>query len=298
MLRSRGRGPRRRRVTRSVGSADASVPYRVWIRDGLGDGARGGAAAERPGDARAAVPGMALEPIPAVPSPQPGVTVQRVRRRGGPRRIPGRAGRRWRRAGRGRHGCYRTHSSRMLPSACSRRPSTARPAGTASTVRTGTTVGVYNVNALPWARRRGVGTAATWAARRRRPGRRLRARGAAEQRDGARDLRGDGVPDRRALPGVRAGRGYHVMRPDRNSSVIETIARREERASAGARRRPPPACRLTTSVGAALPLSSSDRRSSPGSRPAARRPPRSRGPRRPRPRWPGGPSCSPCPRGR
>ena len=142
---------------------DASVPFRVWIREELGD--KLAAVPLRHGLMRLErlYPGMALDPA------------RRSRRR---RRVSTSTGsstrRTWRTTGRSwsraaprrtwwpassRRRFSRTHDFGLFAAALD-----ARPAGTALTVRTGTTVGVYNVNTLAWARRRGVGTAVTGAA--------------------------------------------------------------------------------------------------------------------------------------
>ena len=143
--------------------ATASVPYRVWIREGLGvevttvQPRHGLAMRER------LFPGMALRPIPTAPSPQPGVAVHRVGDTADLAEYRGVLV---------ADGAAPDMVARLLPESLLADPALAlftasldaRPAGTALALRTGSTVGVYNVSTLPWARRRGVGTAATWAA--------------------------------------------------------------------------------------------------------------------------------------
>lgn len=146
--------------------AGASVPYRVWIREGLGDSLA--AVPPRHGLVRLErlFPGMALHPIPMVPmvpSPPPGVAVRRVVDAADLAAYRGVlvAG-----------GAGQDVVDRLLPESFLQDADVGlvaayldeRPAGTSLSIRTGTTVGVYNVNTLPWARRRGVGTAATWGA--------------------------------------------------------------------------------------------------------------------------------------
>lgn len=150
-------------VHTAIGWAAArSVPYRVWIADALvadlGDVplAHGLQVADRP------YPGMVLHPIPDPPAPSAGVTVDIVAPPDLERflRVAIEAG-------------MPADAARQLFS-----PSfTADPdvelfvasldgrlAGTSLAIRTGDVSGVYAVGTLPAARRRGVGTALTWAA--------------------------------------------------------------------------------------------------------------------------------------
>ena len=140
--------------------ATASVPYRVWVREGMGEELA--TVPPRHGLARLErlFPGMVLRPIPAAPSPPPGVAVHRVVDTPGLAEYRGVlvAG-----------GAAPQFVARLLPQSLLGDPDITlftatldgRPAGTALTIKTGSTVGVYNVATLPWARRRGVGTAAT-----------------------------------------------------------------------------------------------------------------------------------------
>jgi GNAT superfamily N-acetyltransferase len=139
----------------------ADVPYRVRI-----DAARAPRAVDECialGLERATdrMPGMVMEPVPAPPEPSAGVTVHRVDEgtyagflelvvaTGFPAE--------WARA--------------SFPSSLVRDPDNAmfvgrldgRPAATSLAVRTGDVTGVYAVGTLDDARRRGLGTAVTWA---------------------------------------------------------------------------------------------------------------------------------------
>lgn len=107
------------------------------------------------------MPGMVMRPIPAPPAPPPAVTVRIVDRRLYPDYI-------------------RLHVETGLPAEWAeevfpyRVDDTdaammlgfldGRPAGTSLVIRTGESAGIYGVNTAEWARRRGVGTAVTWAA--------------------------------------------------------------------------------------------------------------------------------------
>jgi ribosomal protein S18 acetylase RimI-like enzyme len=107
-------------------------------------------------------PGMVLSPIPDIPAPQEGVAVERVDETridefrgvfvadGGTRDL-----------------AERLFSDRFLVDA-DVTPFVGylegRPVGYSLALRSAGTIGVYNVGTLPEARRRGVGTALTWAA--------------------------------------------------------------------------------------------------------------------------------------
>ena len=108
------------------------------------------------------MPGMVMRPIPVPPAAPPAVTVRIVDQRLYPDYI-------------------RIHVETGLPAEWAAEvfpvyqlddTDTAmilgfldgRPAGTSLVIRTGESAGVYAVNTVEWARRRGVGTAVTWAA--------------------------------------------------------------------------------------------------------------------------------------
>jgi GNAT superfamily N-acetyltransferase len=142
--------------------ADRGVPHRVWMADSLVPAlghvplAHGFHAEDRP------YPGMVLHPVPEPPSPAAGVIVETVAPSDLERflQVSIEAG-------------MPPDPARILFS-----PSFAadpdvrlfigsldgRPVGTAVAIRTGDVSGVYAVGTLPAARRRGVGTALTWAA--------------------------------------------------------------------------------------------------------------------------------------
>ena len=142
--------------------AARGLPHRVWIEDSLAPDlghvplAHGLQLGDRP------YPGMVLHPIPALPVPAAGVTVEAV-------------------APSGLERFLRVSIETGMPPAAARQlfsPSFAadpdvqliigslegRPVGTAVAIRTGDVSGVYAVGTLPAARRRGVGSALTWAA--------------------------------------------------------------------------------------------------------------------------------------
>ena len=139
------------------------LPYRVFIgaaQDGrLGDVPR--SRGLRPDGAL--YPGMAIEAPDAVPSRAAGVEVRAVASAADLDQHVGLLV---------EQGVERTVAARLLPPAFAAdadvRMFTAflegRPVGTSVAIRTGEVAGVYGVATLPEARRRGVGTAATWAA--------------------------------------------------------------------------------------------------------------------------------------
>ena len=139
------------------------LPFRVWIRKELALSLS--AVTHRLGlvkDERS-YPGMVLEPIPDPPRPPPGVALRDVvdeqaldEHRG--ILVAG--------------GADASVVRRLLPETFLSDPEVAmvtvlldgQPVGYSLAIRSGEVAGVYNVGTLPSARRRGVGTAATWAA--------------------------------------------------------------------------------------------------------------------------------------
>jgi len=143
--------------------AGAPVPFRIWIRIGLP-----AELADVPPDHGLVLhprpyPGMALQPIPLPPPPGSGVEV---------RRVVDPADLAEHHAVLVAGGATVDDVERLLPATMLADPDVAlltasldgRPAGTALAIRSGATIGVYNVGTLAAARRRGVGTSATWAA--------------------------------------------------------------------------------------------------------------------------------------
>jgi N-acetylglutamate synthase len=142
--------------------AARGVPHRVWIADSLVPGlghvplAHGFHVGDRP------YPGMVLHPIPELPAPAAGVTVEAVAPSGLERFL------------------RVSIESGMPPAAAGElfSPSFAadpdvqlcigsldgRPVGTSVAIRTGDVSGVYAVGTLSAARRHGVGSALTWSA--------------------------------------------------------------------------------------------------------------------------------------
>ncbi len=139
------------------------VPYRVWIREELASGLAAvpiGLGLEREAWL---FPGMVLRSGPQPPPPAPGVTV---------RSVEGRQALEEHRELHISKGMSAESAMRMFPASLVADPDVrlftahldGRPAGTSLAIRTADAAGVYNVGTLPDARRRGVGTAATWAA--------------------------------------------------------------------------------------------------------------------------------------
>ncbi len=135
------------------------VPYRVWIAESIVD--QLGEVAEKAGLRRDAVafPNMVLHPVPDPPRSAPGVTVARV---DGAEFVDTSV-----ELGLGRELAEAIYSPgfggdpdvRMFVGRLD-----GRRAGYSVAIRSGDVSGVYNVGVAPAARRRGVGTAVTWAA--------------------------------------------------------------------------------------------------------------------------------------
>jgi GNAT superfamily N-acetyltransferase len=141
----------------------AELPFRVWIGEELADPLV--AVPRRHGliEERRRYPGMVLEPIPEPPEAPAGVSVREVVDPVGLERHRGVLA---------AAGADASVARRLLPDSLLSDPDVAlvtaeldgRPVGTALAIRSGETSGVYNVATLASARRRGVGTAATWGA--------------------------------------------------------------------------------------------------------------------------------------
>ena len=134
-------------------------PYRAWIDEMLPPGLAAVAAAAGLQRDEAPYPGMVMHPIPEPPLPAPDLTVVAVAERDRDEHVQVRIGSGW----------PRDVAERLLSSSFTADPDVrlftvgleGRPAGASLAIRT---AGVYAVGTLEAARRRGVGTAATWAA--------------------------------------------------------------------------------------------------------------------------------------
>ncbi len=139
------------------------VPYRVWIRESLRTELREALLRSGLEQENWLLPGMVLQPAPESPAPAAGVAVRPVE---GPRALEEHLGVLV------RGGMPAELASRMYPASFASDPDVrlftaylaGGPIGTSLALRTGEVSGVYAVGTLPEARRRGIGTAATWAA--------------------------------------------------------------------------------------------------------------------------------------
>jgi len=139
------------------------VPYHLWVRESIW--AVVARLADRRGQEAAAwrVPHMILEPIPDSPAPAAGVSVRVVADHASSEAF---------RDVLAATGVPPGVAAMLMPDAllatADARAFVAEldgsPAGTALAIRTGDVAGVYAVGTVASARRRGVGTAATWAA--------------------------------------------------------------------------------------------------------------------------------------
>lgn len=143
--------------------ASSRLPFRVWIREELAPELIAVPAERGLLEATRRYPGMALHPVPEPPPLPPGVTIRPVVEQ------PDLDEHR---------GVLIADSAppeavaQLLPASFLSDPDVAlfnayldaQPVGTALAIRSGDASGVYNVATRPSARRRGVGTAATWAA--------------------------------------------------------------------------------------------------------------------------------------
>lgn len=138
------------------------LPYRVWIDEERAPGLAGVALVRGLEPDPVPYPGMVLHPVPEPPAPSSGVTVTPVTR-----------------ASLSEHHGVRVEAGlpldlvrQLFPPSFAADPNVrlftarleGRPVGGAVAIRSGDVSGVYAVGTLPAARRRGVGTAATWAA--------------------------------------------------------------------------------------------------------------------------------------
>lgn len=138
-----------------------SLPYRIWIDEerapGLADVVLARGLEREP----APYPGMVLYPTPESPAPSPGVTIVPVTRANLPEHLKVRveSGIPVELAGRLFSASFVADQDVRLFTA----RLNGQPVGAAVAIRTADVAGVYAVGTLPSARRRGVGTAATWA---------------------------------------------------------------------------------------------------------------------------------------
>jgi len=143
--------------------AGLDVPHRLWVHEELDD--QVGAVALGRGMTQIAWldPQMVLQPIPDLPPSGPGVTIREVSDRASTdefRRLLVEGG------------LSTDDAARLFSDSFTADPDVRlvmaylddRPVGTSIAIRTGEVSGVYAVGTQPAARRRGVGTAATWAA--------------------------------------------------------------------------------------------------------------------------------------
>lgn len=141
--------------------AKRDVPYRVWIDEVRAPGLADVTLASGLEREAQPYPGMVLHPIPAPPSPAPGVVVVPVSETGLDEHLAVRVA----------DGMPAHLAERFFSASFAADPDVAfftvwldgRPVGASLAIRSGSIGGVYAVGTLPDARRRGVGTAATWA---------------------------------------------------------------------------------------------------------------------------------------
>jgi GNAT superfamily N-acetyltransferase len=135
------------------------VPYRVWIAENLVPALGGVALAEGLTRDDTLYPGMVLHPVPESPSPAQGVAVERAHRAAFLEAAIG-------------NGDRPEVATRLFTSSFAEDPDVAlfvgyldgRLVGTSIALRTGDISGIYAVGTHESGRRRGVGTALTWAA--------------------------------------------------------------------------------------------------------------------------------------
>jgi len=138
------------------------LPYRVWMDDKVAPSLRDVAIALGLERDPWVLPGMVLCPPTEAPPNAPAVTVERVTETGLAAWL----------AVLTDGGLTQDLADRLFPRSFAADPDirlfvallNGRPVGTSIAIRTGDVSGVYGVGTLPGARRRGVGTAAAWAA--------------------------------------------------------------------------------------------------------------------------------------
>jgi GNAT superfamily N-acetyltransferase len=151
-------------VTAALGwVAERDVPYRLWIHEELADGHTQTVREQGMEQHAWLVPQMVLEQPPELPVSAPGVTVRSV--------SDGRSLNEFRQVS-VEDGTSEYVARRLFSDAIAADPDVqlvvasldGRAVGTSLAIRTDEVAGVYAVATLADARRRGVGTAATWAA--------------------------------------------------------------------------------------------------------------------------------------
>jgi ribosomal protein S18 acetylase RimI-like enzyme len=137
------------------------VPYRLWIAEGTADELGAVAAEFRLERDSVSYPNMVLDPVPEPPRPAEDVVAGPVGTAGLEDFLDVSV----------ELGLSRELAERVFSSGFVADPDVqlftgwleGRPAGTSLAIRSGGVSGVYNVGVVPAARRRGVGTALTWA---------------------------------------------------------------------------------------------------------------------------------------
>jgi GNAT superfamily N-acetyltransferase len=143
--------------------ASLDVSYRLWVRDELADQVRSVVLRRGMTESPWRDPHMVLDPIPDRPVMGPGLTTREVLDRRSLAEFRGVFM---------SDGLPADVATDLFPDSFAADPDVRlmvayiddRSAGTSIAIRTGDCCGVYAVSTLPGARRRGVGTAATWAA--------------------------------------------------------------------------------------------------------------------------------------
>jgi GNAT superfamily N-acetyltransferase len=138
------------------------LPYRVWVDEEVAPRLSDHLLAHGLDRDPWSLPGMVLRPPPAPPPGPPGVTVEPVTESGLAAWLGVLTD----------GGLARDLADHLFPPSFASDPDlrlftallNGRPVGTSIAIRTGDVAGVYGVGTLPAARRRGVGTAAAWAA--------------------------------------------------------------------------------------------------------------------------------------
>jgi GNAT superfamily N-acetyltransferase len=141
----------------------SELPFHVWIREELAPSISDVPRIHGLVEAERRYPGMVLAPMPDVPRPAPGITLRDVTDQGSLEEHRGILI---------AAGAEPWDVGRLLPDRVLTDPDVALttvlldadPVGYSLAIRSGDVSGVYNVATLPSGRRRGVGTAATWAA--------------------------------------------------------------------------------------------------------------------------------------